>query len=158
MLTGEVNSDDYMIEIMLENMKVVSGRDKSKWDKRTEAKRQKKIEDQQLNLIAELYNGGMKQVDIAKRLDITPQTISNRMATIRTEFPELLQKNQVNQENQSNQEYVNVNVNVNVNDNVNKDNIERTAQIPLGGVLSASAQTTQKQPNSEEEFKKAWGR
>jgi len=122
-LTGEVNSDDYMIEIILENLKVVNERDKAKWNKKAESKRQKKIDDQQLALIAELYNSGIKQVDIAKRIGTTPQTISNRMSLIRTEFPELLEKNQVNQVNQSNQEYVNVNVNV--NGNVNKDCFER---------------------------------
>lgn len=129
-LTGEVNSDDYMIEIMLENIKAVNERDKAKWDKKADAKRQRKIDEQQLALIAELYNGGMKQVDIAKRVGTTPQTISNRMALIRTEFPELLQKNQENQVNQSNQEYVNVNVNV--NGNVNKDCFERSAQVNKG--------------------------
>ena len=105
---------------MLENMKVVSGRNKTKYDKKVEVQKQKKINDQQLDLIAEMYLDGMKQKDIAVRLKTTPQTISNRMALIRTEFPELLEKNQVNQVNQSNQEHDNVNDNDNDNDNVNK--------------------------------------
>lgn len=153
-LTGEVNSDDFMIDIMLENLKAVNDRDVSKWDKKKQASRQSKIEKQQLDLIAEMYLNGVKQKDIAARLNTTPQTISNRVALIKTEFPELLQKNQVNQVNQSNQEYVNVNVNV--NDNVNIENIERSAQIPQG-LPCAKAQGRKEQPNSEEEFKKAWG-
>lgn len=152
-LTSEISSDDFMIELLLENMKVVNERNKVKFDKRTEANRQKKIADQKLDLIAELYAGGMKQKDIAVRIGITPQTISNRIALIRTDFPELLEKNQENQENQVNQ----ANDNENENDNVNIGLDCANAQ-PNQGLPCANAQGRREQPNSEEEFKKAWGR
>ena len=152
-LTGEINSDDFMIEIMLENLKTVSNRNNTKYDKRVEANRQKKIGDQKLDIIADMYLGGMKQKDIAARIGTTPQTISNRLALIRTEFPELLEKNQVNQENQVNQVYDNVND----NDNDNIRLLCANAQVNQG-LPCAKAQGRRELPRSEEDFKKAWGR
>lgn len=134
-LTGEISSNDYMIDIMLANIKVVNNKSKIKYDKKVESQKQKRIEEQQLNIIADLYKQGMKQKDIAAKVGTTPQTISNRLATIRADFPELLEKNQVNQVNQSNQVYENVNDNDNENDNVNdnRDRIDANASNLSGG-------------------------
>lgn len=150
-LTGEISSDDYMIDLILENMKVIGEKNKVKYDNKIESQKQKRIEEQKLDLIANLYNGGMKQKDIAVRLNTTPQTISNRMATIRTDFPELLtekikqndlkikhfNKNQENQVNQSNQAYDNDNDNENdnygficSNEQVNQNGVCANAQAP----------------------------
>ena len=149
-LTGEISSDDFMIGLLLENIKVVNKKDTDKWNKKVEANRQKRISEQQLDIIAEYYRQGMKQKDIAAKIGTTPQTISNRLATIRTDYPELLEKNQENQVNQVNQDYDNDNDNDNYNDNDN-DNIgnicaggtnisgpcERSAQTPLSELSQA---------------------
>jgi DNA-binding NarL/FixJ family response regulator len=71
-LTGEISSDDFMIDLLLEDMKVIANRNKTKWDKKTEANRQKRISEQQLDVIAELYLQGMKQKDIAVKIGTTP--------------------------------------------------------------------------------------
>jgi DNA-binding NarL/FixJ family response regulator len=71
-LTGEISSDDFMIDLLLEDMKVIANRNKTKWDKKTEANRQKRITEQQLDVIAELYLQGMKQKDIAAKIGTTP--------------------------------------------------------------------------------------
>ena len=97
-LTGEHSSDNFMIDIMLENLKVVAVKDKKKYDDKKELQRQKKIKEQQLDVIAELLNGGYNQSQIATKLKITKQTISNRVKKIRDMCPELLIDSQVSQE------------------------------------------------------------
>ena len=62
-LTGEISSDDFMIDLLLENIKVSNKRAQNNYDKKKEANRQRKIADQQLDVIADLYNKGMKQKD-----------------------------------------------------------------------------------------------
>lgn len=134
-LTGQISSDDFYVKLMLENIKVVNEESKAKYDKKVEAQKQKKISEQQLDVIAAYYLNGMKQKDIAIKIGTTPQTISNRLATIRADFPELLEKNQVNQVNQSNQVYDNVNDNDNENDNM--DRIDAKASNLSRGFASA---------------------
>ena len=89
-LTGDISSDDFMIELMLENIKVVNQRNSNNWQRKVESQKQKRIAEQQLDIIADLYLQGMKQKDIALKIGTTPQTVSNRLATIRTDYPELL--------------------------------------------------------------------
>lgn len=146
-LTGEISSDDFMIDLLLENIKVVNERNKVKFDKKTEANKQKRISEQQLDIIASYYLQGMKQKDIATKLGTTPQTISNRLATIRTDYPELLQKNQENQVNQVNP--IDDNDNVNDNDNDNKGNI-CASRTNISGAVCAEAQTTLRLSPQEE--------
>ena len=89
-LTGQHSSDNYIVDIMLENFKVVSSKNKTKYDKTLDVKRQKKILDQQLDKIADLLDKGLTQTKIAAKLGTTKQTINNRVKLIRAEFPELL--------------------------------------------------------------------
>ena len=91
LLCGDVSSDDPMIKVMLTPSKVVRDRDKQKHDLKVENAKLKKINDQKLDLIAELYNQGFTQARIGERLGLTQQTVSNRMGIIRAEFPHLLQ-------------------------------------------------------------------
>ena len=144
-LTGQISSDDFMIELLLENIKVVNERAQSKHDKKVEGQKQKRIEEQKLDIIAELYLQGIKQKDIATKIGTTPQTISNRLATIRTEFPELLQKNQENQVNQENQLYDNDND----NDNDNKGEL-CACRTNFSGACCADAQPTRRLSYQEE--------
>ena len=89
-LTGQHSSDNYMIDVMLENLKTIAIKDKVKYSKVIESKRQKKILDQELDKIADMLNGGYNQTQIASALNTTKQTISNRVKKIRQDFPELL--------------------------------------------------------------------
>jgi transcriptional regulator len=56
---------------MLENFKVVSSKNKTKYDKTLDVKRQKKILDQQLDKIADLLDKGLTQTKIAAMLGTT---------------------------------------------------------------------------------------
>lgn len=119
MLTGDISSDNMMINIILKDMEVISGRNKDKHEKSIAAKRQARITSLKLDTIAEMLKENKTQVSIAAALGESKQTISNRVKIIREDYPELLceeecQKSQVNQKNQ-----IDDNVNVNVNDNVN---------------------------------------
>lgn len=90
-LSGEISSDDMMIDIILEPMKVVGDRNKAKYDDKVEHKRQKKMQDMRLKEIADLHLQGYKQSKIGEKLGLSQQTVSNRMGIIKAEFPELLQ-------------------------------------------------------------------
>lgn len=128
-LTGETSSDNIMIEIMLEPLKAVREKDKAKYDKRTEAKRQKEMEELELVKIAELHKRGYKQKAIAEEIGTTQQTISYRLGKIRTDYPELLSENFTNDTNNTKKTtYDNDNDTVNDNDNVNKVSYCATAQ------------------------------
>jgi DNA-binding NarL/FixJ family response regulator len=70
-LTGQCSSDNGMIDIILENFKVSSNKNKAKYDKTLEVKRQKKINDQSLDKIAILLDKGYNQSQIARQLNIS---------------------------------------------------------------------------------------
>ena len=119
-LTGEYSSNDFTIDLLLTQNKVIVDRDKEKYDKKLEAKRAKRIENMELDKIAEMLNNGATQKIIADTLGISTSTISDRVKVIRTDYPDLL-KNPKNPKNPSNPTYDNDNDNVNdnVNDNDN---------------------------------------
>ena len=119
-LTGEISSDDYMIEIMLENIKVINEKNKDKYNKKVESQKQKRIEENKLDEIAKLHLQGYKQKQIAEKLGITQQKVSYWLGIIRSEFPFLLTENTENTQKTENTTYDNDNDNDNVNDNVNK--------------------------------------
>lgn len=89
-LTGEISSDDFMIELMLENYKAIRGRAANAYDERKEVKEQAKKDKMQLDKIAELARQGKKQTEIAAIIGVSKQTIAYRLNKIRTEYPELL--------------------------------------------------------------------
>lgn len=89
-LTGEISSDDYYIELMLEPTKKLNENNRSKYDSKKENARLKKIEDMKLDKIAELISSGLKQSQVGERLGLSQQIISYRMGIIRTQYPELL--------------------------------------------------------------------
>lgn len=89
-LTGEISSDDYYIELMLEPTKKLNENNRSKYDTKKENARLKKIEDMKLDKIAELISSGLKQSQVGERLGLSQQIISYRMGIIRTQYPELL--------------------------------------------------------------------
>ena len=89
-LTGEISSDDMMIDLLLEPIKKITENNQVKYDTKVENARQKKIRDMKLDKIAELHASGLKQRQIGERLGLSQQIVSYRMAMIRTEYPELL--------------------------------------------------------------------
>ncbi len=60
-LTGDISSDDPMINLMLEPMKVINENNNVKYDNKVESSRQKKINDLNLEKVAELMNLGYTQ-------------------------------------------------------------------------------------------------
>ena len=93
-LTGDISSDDFLVGIALENMRVVAKKNKDKWDKECDRKRTNKITALALDKIAELYLQKIPQTKIGQELNIPQQTVSYRLNIIRKEFPELLKGEQ----------------------------------------------------------------
>lgn len=83
-LTGDISSDDDIIEGFVEGYKVTTKKNQDKYDAKVAATRDA------LKPIADMYNSGMTQAAIARELGVQPPAISKKMATIRTQFPELL--------------------------------------------------------------------
>ena len=91
LMCGDISSDDPMIRVMLMPTKAIRDKDKKKHDIKVENSKNKRIADLKLDVIADLTRKGLRQRQIAERLGLTQQTVSNRLGTIRTEFPYLLQ-------------------------------------------------------------------
>lgn len=92
-LTDDISSDDMMISLILEPMRRINENNHVKYDTKVENQRQKKIREMKLDKIAELHDMGLKQRQIGERLGLSQQIVSYRLGMIRTEYPELLQKN-----------------------------------------------------------------
>ena len=90
-LTGQISSDDAMIDMLLAPAKVINDHNVQRYENRKEGSKNKKIKDMKLDEIAEMLKNGMKQKEIAERLHISQQTVSYRMGVIRTQYPELMQ-------------------------------------------------------------------
>ena len=90
-LTGQISSDDAMIDMLLAPAKVINDHNVQRYEVRKEGSKNKKIKDMKLDEIAEMLKNGMKQKEIAERLHISQQTVSYRMGLIRTQYPELMQ-------------------------------------------------------------------
>jgi predicted transcriptional regulator len=84
-LTGDISSDDDIIEGFVEGYKATTKKSQDKYDAKVAATKDA------LKPIADMYNQGMTQADIARVLGVQPPAISKKMNTIRTQFPELLE-------------------------------------------------------------------
>lgn len=89
-LTGQISSDDAMIDMLLAPAKVITDNNVQRYEARKEGSKSKKIKDMKLDDIAELYKQGAKQKEIAERLHLTQQTVSYRIGLIKTSYSELL--------------------------------------------------------------------
>ena len=89
-LTGDMSTDDFMIKLALENMKVIAEKNKEKYKKKVKSQEEKKFEEMQLAAIAELYNQGFTQKEIGIKLNIPQQTISYRLGIIRDKYSDLI--------------------------------------------------------------------
>ena len=90
-LTGQISSDDAMIDMLLAPAKVINDHNVQRYEIRKEGSKNKKIKEMKLEEIAEMYKNGVKQREIAERLHLSQQTVSYRLGLIRTQYPELLQ-------------------------------------------------------------------
>lgn len=90
LLTGEISSDDAMIEVMLTPINVINKRTQHNYDMTCERNKKNQYEEGKFELIAELVNQGKTQTAIAKELGVSQQTISKRIKIIKTEYPQLL--------------------------------------------------------------------
>ena len=95
-LTGDISSDDPMISLMLEPMKKINQNNQVKYDNKVETGKQKKIQELNLDKVAELMLAGYTQKQIGEKLGMPQQNVSYRVGVIRTKFPELLQTNSTN--------------------------------------------------------------
>lgn len=89
-MTGQISSDDKMISIMLKPTEYMSKKNAAAYDEKKEKAREKKKQDQQLEMIARLYKEGLSQHMIGQRIGATQQTVGNRLKLIKREYPELL--------------------------------------------------------------------
>ena len=89
-LTGQISTDDYMIDMMLTTAKAVNENNVAKYESRVEGARQKKVRDLKLAEIADLLRAGWKQREIGEKLGMSQQNISYRIGVIRSSYPELL--------------------------------------------------------------------
>ena len=89
-LTGEMSSDDLMIDIALQALSIQRDRDEDNYNKKEQMAKIKKIEDMKLDKIAELYSQKISQKRIGEMLGISQQTISYRINIIKEKYPELL--------------------------------------------------------------------
>lgn len=89
-LTGQISSDDAMIDMLLAPAKIITDNNVQRYEARKEGSKSKKIKDMKLDDIAELYRRGVKQKEIAERLHLTQQTVSYRIGLIKTSYSELL--------------------------------------------------------------------
>jgi hypothetical protein len=91
-LTGQISSDDAMIDMLLAPAKIITDNNVQRYEARKENSKGKKIKDMRLDELAELYKAGVRQKEIAERLHLTQQTVSYRLGLIKTNYPELLRE------------------------------------------------------------------
>ena len=90
-LTGQISSDDIMVDMLLAPAKAINDNNVAKYESKVENSRQKKIREMKLAEIAEMYQRGFKQREIAERLHLSQQIVSYRIGVIKTTYPDLLQ-------------------------------------------------------------------
>ena len=90
-LTGQMSSDDVMIDMMLTTIKAINDSNAIKYETRVENTKQKKAREMKLYDIADMLRKGYKQREIGERLNLSQQNVSYRVGVIRSQYPELLQ-------------------------------------------------------------------
>lgn len=89
-LTGSISSDDAYVGLMLENMKAINQKAKNRYEAIQKSKKLEKKEELNLEFIAAMLKQKYTQKQIAEAVGVSQQAISKRVATIRTDYPELL--------------------------------------------------------------------
>lgn len=91
-LTGQMSTDDVMLKMSLTEVACQSEKRANDFDKKMEAVKEKKKQEQKLDLIAQLSCQGLTQKQIGDRIGTSQQTVGNRLNLIKNEYPELLEK------------------------------------------------------------------
>ena len=89
-LTGQMSSDDVMIDMMLTTIKAINDSNAIKYETRVENTKQKKAREMKLYEIAEMLRKGYKQREIGERLNLSQQNVSYRVGVIRSQYPDLM--------------------------------------------------------------------
>lgn len=89
-LTGQISSDNLIVQLSLEPMFKIGKQAKESYDRRKEIAQDKKIRQYRLDEIADMLNQGYNQSQIARALGTSRQTISNRIKIIQKDFPQLI--------------------------------------------------------------------
>lgn len=100
-LTGQMSTDDMMLKMSLTEVACQSEKRANDFDKKMEAAKEKKKQDQKLDLIAQLSCQGLTQKQIGDRIGTSQQTVGNRLSLIKKEYPELLEKYKLVQDSTS---------------------------------------------------------
>jgi predicted transcriptional regulator len=87
----KIYSNDIMVDMLLAPAKAINDNNVAKYESKVENSRQKKIREMKLAEIAEMYQKGFKQREIAERLHLSQQIVSYRIGVIKTTYPDLLQ-------------------------------------------------------------------
>lgn len=88
-LTGDHSSDDFMVKFAIANHQETIARSQERYDASKEARHD--AVEAGLREIADMLKSGMKQVDIARKLNISTSNLSKKVSKIRKEFPSLLE-------------------------------------------------------------------
>lgn len=93
--TGKASSDSMIVQIALKNLEVLSEKNREKYERRVAANERKKevitkTKEERMVNIADLYNQGFNQKQIAEKLNLSESTVSKDMTLIRTEYPQML--------------------------------------------------------------------
>lgn len=91
-LTGQISSDSFMIQALLQNIGYVMKNTIDKKASHRESKEEKQIETLKLKEIATMVNSGMTQKDIGVKFGVSQQTIAKRMVIIREKHPDWLKE------------------------------------------------------------------
>lgn len=88
-LTGEISSDDFSIEEIIDGYRATVEKNKQHYDAKLAGTRDKYAR------LLEMKRAGMKQVEIARELGVQPPAVSKMFAQIREKFPELLETQEI---------------------------------------------------------------
>ena len=111
-LTGQISSDDIMIDMLLQPMMKMAEGNRVKYEQKVEATRNKQIVEQKLEEIAEMYVKKVPQRLIGEKLGLSQQIVSYRIQVIKSKYPELLQIDYKNTNN--------LQTNLQINDQITK--------------------------------------
>ena len=133
-LTGDHSSNDFMVQFAIANHKETVLKAQARYEASKEAKHE--AIEASLREIAELYNSGMKQVEIARKLGMQPPNVSKKLSKIRKEFPHLLKEEIVS--NDGNLEISNL---PNGNNFGNSGNISNVSKVANDAEISETVES-----------------
>ena len=123
-LTGEYSSNDFTVQLVMDNHEIIANKHIEEYDKKIEASRIARAEKLDLYKIAEMLEKNFTQQQMANVLNITQGAVSKRINILNNEYPDIKYSN-----------YSKYSSNDNDNDNVN-DNDNDTCSTPSSWACS----------------------